>query len=199
MDLNLTATSQEGNTGHMYAYVDTNGEYLGEVTIEFYNEQENRGLRIIAETFMADDFNISCDSYEGLFGNWWPQWSTLSTSGEIDGLNLEIWVKFKVLDNWVKIYDGNGLVIIMEGASYQEVVSGQTLEFQVFVYGGTAPYTYSWTLPGGLTSEQMNPSFTFNELGSYTITVNVIDSKGLIGSTSTIVYVSDQLYGNYPI
>ena len=196
-DLNLTATPEEGQTGHVYAYVDTNGEYIGAVTIEFYNELEDRGLRIIAETFMADEFNISCES-EYKNGHWRPKWSTLVTTGEIDGLNLEIWVKFKVLDNWVKIYDSNGLVVIMEGASYQ-VVAGQTLEFQVYIYCGTAPYTYSWTLPGELTSEQKNPSFTFNELGSYTITVNVIDSKGLIGSTSIIVDVTDQLYGNYPI
>ena len=189
MDLNLTATPEEGSTGNIYAYVDTNGESLGQFEIEFYNEDDDRGLKITADTFMADGFNISCQS---VFknGHWRPKWSTLGKTGDINGLNLEIWVKFKVLDDWMKIYDSEGLVVILENQEYQVTVN-QELQFQVYVYCGTAPYTYNWILPGGLSSSNQTPSYTFDSEGVFQVNVAVTDITGKTGSATSMVYVSE--------
>ena len=191
MDLDLTGPSPE-EKGLFYLYVDTNNGSLGQISVEFLRDLGNdkyRGIKIVADTFKADEFNISCQSYykDGL---WLPNLSTLHASGFIQGTSLEIYVRFKSSKNWIKIYDSEGLVVILENQEYQVTVN-QELKFQVYVYCGTEPYTYVWGLPGGLSSSSQTPSYTFDSLGEFQVNVAVTDSTGKTGSATAMVYVSE--------
>ncbi len=61
--------------------------------------------------------------------------------------------------------------------------SGNTVEFQSSVSGGTSPYSYAWTIDGdSYTSQDVN--FTFSSSGSYTVDLTVTDATGYSVSTS---------------
>jgi len=55
--------------------------------------------------------------------------------------------------------------------------------------GGTAPYTYYWTGPGGFSSTLPNPSFSAYYSGTYT--VYVTDANGIIETDNMVVNVSN--------
>ena len=44
--------------------------------------------------------------------------------------------------------------------------------------GGSGKYEYEWDFGDGRTSSEAEPHLMFNEIGAYTITLNVRDSKG---------------------
>ena len=55
----------------------------------------------------------------------------------------------------------------------------------------TAALTYLWDCGGGQTSTEVEPSFTFEEAGAFTVRVKVVDpGTGLEGSASRIVTVA---------
>jgi PKD repeat protein len=69
-----------------------------------------------------------------------------------------------------------------------------TFEFTADVGGGTEPYTYSWDFGDGqqqTTGEQAvsTVNHTFENPGSYTVTVTVTDGTGRTGFDSTSVHV----------
>ena len=70
-----------------------------------------------------------------------------------------------------------GLEVSVQG---MEVCAGATAELCAVVTGGTAPYTYSWTGPGGFTSNQ--ECITVGADGTYNVTVT--DTPGCSGSAS---------------
>jgi hypothetical protein len=195
-DLNPVGPSQD-EKGLIYIYVDTNNESIAEFSIEVvrvFNDGTKRGINITSSDFKADKFNIS---YKTKFkGLWWgPIWNSYNKSGYIEG-NLEIWIILRILgDNWKKIFDSDGLVVLLENQHYQ-VLLGQTLEFHVFVFGGTEPYTYNWILPEGTMSDQKNPSYTFNNLSNYQVEVQVVDARGLTGVSYASIEVVEQLNGD---
>jgi PKD repeat protein len=55
--------------------------------------------------------------------------------------------------------------------------------------GGTPPYSYSWTINDEIFSIEQNPSYTFDESGTYPVTLNVADTKGKTKSDTTLVTV----------
>lgn len=60
----------------------------------------------------------------------------------------------------------------------------RTVHFTSDVRGGIGSYTYLWVFPGDSTSTLANPSFTFPEVRTYTVSLTVTDS---IGGSNTIV------------
>jgi gliding motility-associated-like protein len=56
---------------------------------------------------------------------------------------------------------------------------------------GSAPYTYTWTGPGGFTSTQQSPAFSSIQTsnnGTYQVTVNAANGCSTTASTSLVVY-----------
>ena len=70
--------------------------------------------------------------------------------------------------------------------------TGEDIDFSVAVSGGQEPYYYDWDFDGdGITdSEEKNPTYSFDEPGTYNITVKVYDditfSSGLDSVTFTV-------------
>lgn len=54
---------------------------------------------------------------------------------------------------------------------------------------GSAPMSYSWDFGDGSTSTSSNPSHTFSEAGTYTVTLEVTNCGGTVRRTMTIVVV----------
>jgi PKD repeat protein len=69
-----------------------------------------------------------------------------------------------------------------------------TFEFEAMVTGGTQPYTYSWDFGDGTTEEESiepTTSHTYEESGTYTVTLTVIDSEGQEATDSLEVTVNE--------
>ncbi len=67
-----------------------------------------------------------------------------------------------------------------------------TVNFTSSVSGGQQPYTYQWNFGDGYTSSSPNPSHTYQQPGTYTATLTVIDSAGNQNSSSVTITVSQQ-------
>jgi len=69
-------------------------------------------------------------------------------------------------------------------------VTGQVVTFNGTASGGTAPYTFSWTLGDGATGTGNPATHTYTASGSYSAGLSVTDSKGATGAASTTVTVT---------
>ena len=67
---------------------------------------------------------------------------------------------------------------------------GQNVHFSASIGGGTAPYSYSWTLtsPSGLVTHLAGPtpSLVINEVGAYSVGMVVTDGNGVSSSPMSI-------------
>jgi parallel beta-helix repeat protein len=64
------------------------------------------------------------------------------------------------------------------------------VQFTGSVTGGTSAYSYHWTFGDGGSSTAKNPSHTYAQPGTYTVTFTVTDSNSLQDSTSLSIQVS---------
>jgi hypothetical protein len=58
--------------------------------------------------------------------------------------------------------------------------------------GGTPPYTFSWSFPGGSPSSSsvQNPTTSYLTAGTYTVTLSVVDAFGCAASNTTTITVA---------
>lgn len=88
----------------------------------------------------------------------------------------------------------NALVTVLPSAltlnNYAANLSGKTVNFDVNVSGGTAPYTYKWTFGAGIatTSTLKSPTYTYAVAKDYNATVKVTDA--LSNSVTVVIPVS---------
>ncbi|MCH2021131.1 MAG: PKD domain-containing protein [Saprospiraceae bacterium] len=64
------------------------------------------------------------------------------------------------------------------GATFSNSINGNTVSFISNVFGGTAPYNYYWDFGDGDTSTLMSPSHTYNNPGTYVVSLIATDSIG---------------------
>ena len=65
-----------------------------------------------------------------------------------------------------------------------------TVSFTGSASGGSLPYSYLWTSSDGNTTTQQNPTHTFSQPGTYTVTFTVTDSSSGQDSASVTIQVS---------
>jgi PKD repeat protein len=75
-----------------------------------------------------------------------------------------------------------------------ETIVGEPITLQGRASGGTPPYSYEWNLGDGTTSTLQNPTHTYQNEGTYTVTLYVSDDIGnTVSDTSTVkVYSLDE-------
>ncbi len=92
-------------------------------------------------------------------------------------------------------------VSITSPSSDVKIFEGDSVNFQATASGGTSPYTYKWIYvadwgSGGSatdTIEEKDPgSMTFDKAGTYTFTLEVIDSTGALVSEAVRVTVQSR-------
>ncbi len=93
-------------------------------------------------------------------------------------------------------------VSIISPSSDVVIIEGESVNFQATATGGTSPYTYKWIYvadwgSGGSatdTIEEKDPGLiTFDKAGTYTFTLEVIDSTGALVSEAVRVTVNPHL------
>ena len=68
-------------------------------------------------------------------------------------------------------------------------VTGEQIQFNGSATGGIQPYTWQWDFGDGNTSEEQNPEYKYEQIGEYTVTLNVTDSRGIIANDTATVMV----------
>ena len=68
------------------------------------------------------------------------------------------------------------------------------VQFTGSASGGVSPYSYSWTFGDGSSSNQQNPSYTFQTAGSYVATLSVTDSQGNTATSSVTINAFAQVH-----
>jgi hypothetical protein len=56
--------------------------------------------------------------------------------------------------------------------------TGEVVQFNATVYGGTEPYTWEWDFGDGSVSNISNPVHTYEYVGNYSITLTITDADG---------------------
>lgn len=73
---------------------------------------------------------------------------------------------------------GEGFLSVDAGGPYEGKV-GESIDFTGSIEdGGSPPYTWEWDFGDGDTSYEQNPTHTYDEAGTYEVTLAVIDSTG---------------------
>jgi PKD repeat protein len=75
-------------------------------------------------------------------------------------------------------------------ADKTKVGTGEKVQFQAEVSGGTAPYSYQWSFGDGATSNLKSPDHSYKAAGTYTVSLAVTDDKGYSNSDSRVDYIN---------
>lgn len=83
-------------------------------------------------------------------------------------------------------------VEIISNDTEGEDVAPATFEFDATIAGGTEPYTFSWNFgDDSAGSDEQNVVHTFNEAGTYTVTLTVTDSEDQTASDTLEITVEE--------
>ncbi len=77
------------------------------------------------------------------------------------------------------------------GGPYSGLASHTAVQFTGIAFGGLPPYTYQWNFGDGNSSDVLEPSHLYRDVGTYNVTFTITDSEGNSSTditTATITY-----------
>lgn len=77
------------------------------------------------------------------------------------------------------------------GGPYSGLASHTPAQFYGIAFGGQPPYTYFWEFGDGNTSDELEPSHLYRDIGTYNVTFTLTDNEGNTSNdtaTATITY-----------
>ena len=69
---------------------------------------------------------------------------------------------------------------------------GESIQFTGSADGGVEPYDYLWDFGDGNTSSQQNPTYTYYQLGNYTVVLSVTDATDLTVCDTTFALIQGE-------
>lgn len=77
-------------------------------------------------------------------------------------------------------------------ANFQFLVNGKTVQFQSGVPVGTPGLTYLWNFGDGSTSNLQNPTHTYAQAGTYTVTLTITNQCGVTSCPKVVTIVQEK-------
>ena len=82
-------------------------------------------------------------------------------------------------ENLVPVKDFNYSVqIVGFGETVEDIMKTSTVNFQAQVQDAGSNLNYHWDFGNGFTSNESNPTHTYNVCGTYDVTLTITDKKG---------------------
>ena len=103
------------------------------------------------------------------------------------------------VDNFQVFNSLPGEVGVNFSASTTSALTIDEITFTADVSGGTEPYSYQWDFGNGVTSSLISPSITYTEAGIYSVTLQVTDDTGTVGTFTRSDYINIEAATEEPI
>lgn len=87
-----------------------------------------------------------------------------------------------------EFFQESGTPIAVTGGPYEGDI-GENISFLGYAFGGTEPYSYSWSFGDGTTSAQQDPVHSYDTKGKYTVTLTITDDDGVVDSETTVATI----------
>jgi hypothetical protein len=126
-------------------------------------------------------------------------WTEYSYSlDDYDWQEIYIGVHCNSIDSWFLMVDDFSVTgslyppLEIDAGGPYEVFEGESIQFQGSASGGLEPYSYLWDFGNGDTSDELNPVYTYPEIGTYDVTFTVTDSAEQVADDQTTATVNEQ-------
>ena len=126
-------------------------------------------------------------------------WTEYSYSlDDFDWEEIYIGVHCNTIDGWFLMVDDFSVTgslyppLEIDAGGPYEVFEGESIQFQGSASGGLEPYSYLWDFGNGDTSEDQNPVYTYDEIGTYDVTFTVTDSAQQVADDQTTATVNEK-------
>jgi len=97
---------------------------------------------------------------------------------------------------YLDIYPNEEVEFSVYADGPSEAETGEEIEFGGNAFFGETPYSWQWSFGNGDTSTEQDPTYTYNQAGTYTVTVQVTDGADNTASDSYEITISGGSNGN---
>jgi hypothetical protein len=111
-------------------------------------------------------------------------------SSPIIGENDRIYVGSTYSDYGYLHAFGLGPLRADAGGPYSGLASDTPVDFHGFCFGGSPPYTCHWDFGDGNTSDELEPSHLYRDIGTYHVTFTITDNDGNNSTDTTTATIS---------
>ncbi len=115
----------------------------------------------------------------------------VKTRGEIEQVKGRMqYLEQSAAMSYIQINLEQSKLVVDFSANTRNVKGGARVYFNSEISGGFSPYSYEWDFGDGETSTDGNPSHSYNDDGTYTVSLRVTDDRGNVESYTREDYIT---------
>ncbi len=130
-----------------------------------------------------------------------PQWGWLTNGANpellhtsLQGfplLGTDFWTDHTYGDMAFYLTNDEAEPLIADAHGPYEAEVGEDIQFTGSAEGGVPPYTYEWDFGNGDTSDEQNPTYSYDAAGEYDVVLTVTDSQKEVATDETTATISE--------